>query len=202
MSSHYKQIDGKKYSAALLEAADEMVAGKGDGRISVDDAEKLLGLLKRDGKYSDLEKETLSYIRQNYNWTEQANDFLRTQIRSWAAIRSYRRKKVSPPAENPTGIQALSDEELVHAELQLDREMIALRFAKQLETLKETHRFKEIRREIARLRTEQIARENRKGIAKNTLRDLHRGTFVPKVIESVGADTSFASELNEQMEEE
>ena len=202
MSSHYRQIDGKKYSAALLDAADEMVAGQGDGRVGLEDAEKLLGLLKNDGKYSDLEKTTLSYIRQNCNWTEQADAFLKAQIRSWAAVRGHRRKKSSAPVENPTGLQAMSDEELVHAELQLDRDMIALRFAKQMGTLKETHKFKEVRREIARLRTEQIARENRKGVAKNTLRDLHRGTFVPKVSETIGGDASFASELNEQMEEE
>ena len=102
MSSHYKQIDGKKYSAALLEAADEMVAGKGDGRISVDDAEKLLGLLKRDGKYSDLEKETLSYIRQNYTWTEQGDAFLRGAVRSWAAIRGHQRQS-SAPVESSKG---------------------------------------------------------------------------------------------------
>ena len=85
MSSHYRQIDGKKYSAALLDAADEMVAGQGDGRVGLEDAEKLLGLLKNDGKYSDLEKTTLSYIRQNCNWTEQADAFLQTEIQSWTA---------------------------------------------------------------------------------------------------------------------
>jgi len=89
MSSHYKQIDGNKYSAALLSAADDMVAGKGDGRISADDAESLLDMLKNDHKYTDLEKETLSYIRQNYKFTDSGDAYLRGAIRSWAAIRGH-----------------------------------------------------------------------------------------------------------------
>ena len=90
MASHYRQIDGNKYSAALLDAADEMVAGKGDGRISTDDAEALLDMLKNDHKYTDLEKDTLSYIRQNYNWTDAGDAYLRGAIRSWAAIRGHK----------------------------------------------------------------------------------------------------------------
>ena len=43
MASHYRQIDGKKYSAVLLDAVDKMVAGQGDGRISKEDAEVLYG---------------------------------------------------------------------------------------------------------------------------------------------------------------
>jgi 3-hydroxyacyl-CoA dehydrogenase / enoyl-CoA hydratase / 3-hydroxybutyryl-CoA epimerase / enoyl-CoA isomerase len=90
MSSHYRQIDGVKYSASLLDAADELIAGQGDGRIGLSDAEKLLKMLGNDGKYSDLEKKSLSYIRQNYTFTEQGDNFLRTQIRSWAAIRGHK----------------------------------------------------------------------------------------------------------------
>ena len=40
--SYYKQIEGVKYDRELVEAADEAVAGRGDGRISRADAEKLL----------------------------------------------------------------------------------------------------------------------------------------------------------------
>ncbi len=90
MSSHYKQIDGKKYSAALLAKADELVAGKGDGRISADDAAELFDMLAKDGKYSDLEKATIAYIRENeekYKWTEAGDKALRFAVRVWAAER-------------------------------------------------------------------------------------------------------------------
>jgi hypothetical protein len=87
MSSHYKQIDGKKYSAELLEIADGLVAGKGDGRISAEDAGELFEKLATDHKYTDLEKDTISYIRENYNWTKAGDAALRFAVRSWAAER-------------------------------------------------------------------------------------------------------------------
>ncbi len=90
MASHYKQIDGKKYSAALLEAADKMVAGQGDGRISKEDAETLFSMLGNDHKYTDLEKETMSYIRDNYKFTETGDEYIRKEIRSWAATRGHK----------------------------------------------------------------------------------------------------------------
>jgi ribosomal protein L29 len=202
MSSHYRQIKKIKYSAAILDAADAMLAGKGDGRISLEDTEKLFSMISKDGKYSDLEKRTLSYVRDNYNFTLRGDTFLRSQIRSWAAIRGNRNRLKVSATENPSGIQAFSDEELVHAELQLDRDVVELRFAKQMGTFKQSHRFKQIRKEIAQLRTEQISRENSRGLAKNTLRDTYRSSFVAEVSSKITAEGSFASELNEQMEEE
>ena len=85
--SFYKQIDGKKYSRRLLDCADELVAGKGDGRISEDDAAKLYDTLENDGKYTDLEKDTVAYIRKNYRWTDAGDAYLRGAIRSWAGKR-------------------------------------------------------------------------------------------------------------------
>ncbi len=85
--SFYKQIDGQKYSRRLLDLADGMVAGKGDGRISIDDANTLFKALENDGKYSTLEKETIKYIQDNYKWTDAADKFLREAVRSWAAAR-------------------------------------------------------------------------------------------------------------------
>ena len=73
-----------------MAAADDMVAGQGDGRISTGDAEKLFGMLTNDHKYSDLEKDTLSYIRKNYKFTPEGDAFLRGAIRSWAAVRGHK----------------------------------------------------------------------------------------------------------------
>ena len=87
MASHYRQIDGKKYSAELLDIADALVAGKGDGRISAEDAGELFDKLAKDHKYTDLEKDTIAYIHENYNWTEAGDKALRFAVRSWAATR-------------------------------------------------------------------------------------------------------------------
>ncbi len=87
--SYYKQIDGKKYDRAMVEFCDEAVAGAGDGRISKADAEKLLELVKDGNRYSDVEKDSMKYIRENYNWTDAADEWLRTEVRRWAAERGH-----------------------------------------------------------------------------------------------------------------
>lgn len=83
--AYYKTIDGKKYDAELIEAAEKAVAGRGDGRISMDDAKMLLDKVKDGNSYTDIEKDTMAYIRDNFKWTEQADEWFRTEIRKWAA---------------------------------------------------------------------------------------------------------------------
>ncbi|MEC9399729.1 MAG: hypothetical protein VYE40_14955 [Myxococcota bacterium] len=83
--SYYKVIDGVKYDRAMLEFCDEAVAGAGDGRISQADAEKLYELVKDGDKYTDIEKATMKYVRENYKWTDAADEWFRTEVRKWAA---------------------------------------------------------------------------------------------------------------------
>lgn len=82
---YYKEINGKKYDKELLELSEELVKGRGDGRISLADAEKLLAAVKDGAKYTDIEKATMSYIRDNFKWTDEADKWFRTEIRKWAA---------------------------------------------------------------------------------------------------------------------
>ncbi len=84
---YYKTIDGVKYDAELLEAAEKAVAGRGDGRISLEDAQDLLEKVKDGDTYTDVEKATMAYIRDNFKWTEQADEWFRTEIRKWAATK-------------------------------------------------------------------------------------------------------------------
>jgi large subunit ribosomal protein L29 len=97
-------------------------------------------------------------------------------------------------------LAALSDEALVHAELQLDRETVALRFRKSAEQLRDVNLIKQARRNIARIRTEQRRRELANGLAKDSLRETHRGSFKAQAVASTEG-SSFASDLNEQMED-
>ena len=87
--SYYKIIDGKKMDGHLLEMASKMVQGQGDGRISQEDAEKLLRGVTDGGKYTDIEKETMEYIRTNFKWTEGADEWFRTQISAWAGTKVF-----------------------------------------------------------------------------------------------------------------
>ena len=55
--------------------------------VSAEDAGELFDKLAKDHKYTDLEKDTIAYIRENYNWTEAGDKALRFAVRSWAATR-------------------------------------------------------------------------------------------------------------------
>ncbi len=83
--SYYKQIKGKRYKAVTLKMAEEAVAGQGDGRISKEDAEKIFATISDGKAYTQVEKDTMHYLRENFNWTDGADQLFRTKVRSWAA---------------------------------------------------------------------------------------------------------------------
>lgn len=75
--------------------------------------------------------------------------------------------------------KALSDEALVHHELQLERDLVRKNFAHSTNQLDDTASVKKVRRGIARARTEQRARELANGLGKDALRNQYRTTFKP-----------------------
>jgi hypothetical protein len=83
--TYYKIINGKKYDRQMLEIAEEATAGKGDGRISLADAKRLITAVLDGGRYTDIEKETMAYIRENYRFTDEADAWFREEIRRFAA---------------------------------------------------------------------------------------------------------------------
>ncbi len=85
--SYYTEIDGKKYDRGLVEAAKKAVEGQGDGRISKADAETLFNLVRDGNKYTDTEKETMEYIRHNFKWTDEADEWFRSEVHKWAATK-------------------------------------------------------------------------------------------------------------------
>ena len=84
---YYKTIDGNKYDGELLELADKLTQGSGDGRISKADAAEILEGVKDGASYTDIEKATVAYIRDNYKWTDASDEWFRTEIRKWAATK-------------------------------------------------------------------------------------------------------------------
>lgn len=82
---YYKTIDGKKYDGELLELAEKLTSGAGDGRLSKDDASQLFDAVKDGDSYTDIEKDTVAYIRDNYKWTDAADEWFRTEVRKWAS---------------------------------------------------------------------------------------------------------------------
>ncbi|TGK01759.1 OmpA family protein [Leptospira langatensis] len=90
--NYYVTIKGKKFDRGLIELADEATSGKRDGRISINDAKRLLNAVKDNNTYTDIEKKTMEYIRENYKFTEKADEWFRTEIRKWAAEKSSHSK--------------------------------------------------------------------------------------------------------------
>ncbi len=84
---YYKTIDGKKYDGELIELADKLTSGAGDGRLSKDDAAQLLEAVKDGDSYTDIEKDTMAYVRDNYKWTDAADEWFRSEIRKWASTK-------------------------------------------------------------------------------------------------------------------
>ena len=85
--SYYKIVDGKKMDSRLLEMAEKSIQGGGNGRISKADAEEIIQAVKDGGDYTEVEKDTMEYIRDNFTWTDNANDWFRNQISSWAGTK-------------------------------------------------------------------------------------------------------------------
>ena len=87
--TYYKTIDGKDYNKEMLDIADNAIEGAGDGRISLDDAKKLLAAVKDANNYTDVEKDSMKYIRDNYKFTDESDDWFRTEIRKWAGTKKF-----------------------------------------------------------------------------------------------------------------
>lgn len=87
----FKADNGREVqvASALWTEAIARTEGKGDGRLSQDDAGALFELVSADGEYSALEKKTIRHIRSHFNWTAKGNDTFRTLIRSAAGKKGW-----------------------------------------------------------------------------------------------------------------
>ena len=72
------------------------VAGKGDGRVSgighwalSDDAKVLFAAVQDHDDYTDIEKNPVKYIRENYKFTVEADGWFRTEVRKWTATKGH-----------------------------------------------------------------------------------------------------------------
>ena len=79
--TYYKTINGKRYDRTLMEKADELTRGRGDGRLSLDDAGTLLKATEDSGLITTTEVRTLRYILDHFPLTEKAHEWLWSQLR-------------------------------------------------------------------------------------------------------------------------
>ena len=78
-------------------------------------------------------------------------------------------------------LHALSDEQLVHKGLELERTLLTQTFRHRLGQLENTSVLGKTKKDIARVQTVVTAREHAQGLNKGTLLGMHRGSFVPAV---------------------
>lgn len=71
----------------------------------------------------------------------------------------------------------LSDEQLVHKILAAERELVKAQFAHSQQQLENTALLGNLRKSVARLRTETRCRESAAGLRKNALIDQHAKSF-------------------------
>ncbi|EMY71281.1 OmpA family protein [Leptospira vanthielii] len=88
--SYYRTISGKQYDNELLEIA-EKATKRSKAPIGKNIAKTLFDAIKDGGDYTDVEKRTVKYIRDNFKFSPEADEYLRSEIRKWAA-------KISVPA--------------------------------------------------------------------------------------------------------
>ena len=65
----YTTIDGIKYEKELLDLAEKHTTGRGESKISADEAVELIASAKDGGRITEIEKNTLVYIRKHYQFT-------------------------------------------------------------------------------------------------------------------------------------
>ncbi|HJM17603.1 MAG TPA: hypothetical protein QGI59_03760 [Candidatus Poseidoniia archaeon] len=93
----FEIIDGKKYDKELLRVATELTSKNEE--ITLEGSKQLFIHINDYNDYTQIEKQTVAYIRKNYKFTAEANKWLRTEIRKWAAIRT-RGEEVKDPTSS------------------------------------------------------------------------------------------------------
>ena len=68
----YQSIDGVKYEKELLDLAKEHTTGRGEGKLSKDEVVDLFKSANDGTGVTDTEKDTLKYIRKNFEFTDAA----------------------------------------------------------------------------------------------------------------------------------
>jgi len=81
MPSYYETVDGVKCDKGVIDACREAVEGKGDGRVSVEDATKVLKEVVDGGKVTRCERWTIRYCLTEFKWTEAAVEYFNEAVK-------------------------------------------------------------------------------------------------------------------------
>jgi ribosomal protein L29 len=98
-------------------------------------------------------------------------------------------------------VTGLSDEALVHHEMDLERQLVRFNLTKGLRSSADTTKARGLRRGIARAQTELRRREIASGGVKGGLRVAHQGSFRAKTDEVAPASADFLGSVAGQFSE-
>lgn len=79
-SGYYIVIDGVKYERAILEMAELLIQGQGDGRISHEDAEQILDKIADKNLVTKTEQDSVDFILKQYTWTDKARRWFLAEL--------------------------------------------------------------------------------------------------------------------------
>jgi len=80
--AYYETIDGMRLDRGIIDACRTAVMGAGDGRVSADDAKKVLEEAADGGRVTSCERWTMRYCLQEFRWTEAAQTWLVEEIKN------------------------------------------------------------------------------------------------------------------------
>lgn len=87
--AEYVFIDEKKMDKSLIDTAEEVVNGRGAGRISLEEAKVLMEKITEKGNFNEIQKDTTNYIRKSFNWTSPANNWFSFEINRWTDAKRH-----------------------------------------------------------------------------------------------------------------
>ncbi len=78
--SYYKIIDGIKMDGPMLTCAQEAATKNFDGKIYLEDAYKIFDAVQDDDIYTEVEKDTVSYILNHFSWNPLALEWFQKKL--------------------------------------------------------------------------------------------------------------------------
>ena len=90
-------IDGKKYDRELMNLVMDITKNK--NQINLKDTKKIFPKINDYNDNTKIEKQTVAYIRKKYKFTNEANKWLRTEIRREASTRVKNKRSKDPTNE-------------------------------------------------------------------------------------------------------
>jgi hypothetical protein len=90
----FMEIEDKKYDRELIEIAQKLT--EKEEEIKLEGSKELFLKIKDYDDYTNIEKRTVSYIRKKFKFTNEAKQWLRTEIKKWAATRKRHKETKDP----------------------------------------------------------------------------------------------------------